>query len=171
MPTSATSFADALASATATSLASSTTGARINSYALPSLASNPMAVGAAWMISSALFTTYSTTKFIRMSNQQTENISSMTAKGTGLLRPRPSPLASERERLPNRLRRTLLSMSQTLPPASLLTMYRFTGSLLFGLVLHTDVWAIGDRLRATLAAVPALALPAVFLFIANFSNS
>jgi hypothetical protein len=53
---------------------------------------------------------------------------------------------------------------------TLLTLSRFGGSLLLGLVAHTD-GAVAARWVATLSAARHFALPALFLFIANYANS
>lgn len=89
------------------------------------------------MLSSALFTTYSTSKFLKFK-------ASTTSFG-----------------IPNRF---LLSRS------TLLTLYRFSGSLLLGLVAHPDLQILG-RIQETWKLCPIFASPAVLLFIANYTNS
>jgi hypothetical protein len=144
LPTAATTATTAGTSAAAASLPSL-------SDAFASLGTNPHVVGAAWMVSSAIFTTYSTTRFLKYP-------------------------VEDSERLRRKLHQTALPLQRhisrflALPPASMLTLWRFLGSLLLGLVLHLNL-NIAERFRSTLAAVPDLAVPAVFLFVANLANS
>jgi hypothetical protein len=93
-------------------------------------------VGAAWMLSSALCTTYSTTKFLKYS---------------------PTPKSENGRSFP-------------LSRAALLTVLRFGGSLALGLLLHPN-FDVMNRIAETRKILPAFALPAVFLFVANYSNS
>jgi hypothetical protein len=127
---------------------------------LYSLKSSPLAVGSAWMVSSAVFTTYSTTKFLKYSPERNYS----TLPTTTLKHYRKHQQQQQQQRLQG------LSLLHLLPRASVLTLYRFAGSLFLGLFLHLNL-GVMERLRVTLAAAPALALPAAFLFIANFSNS
>jgi Triose-phosphate Transporter family len=123
-------------------VASMTTGGKMSqmlSYIEPSvlssLAGNTHFVGAAWMITSSLFTTYSTTKFLKYdSSKETSSFPSYLDRPT------------------------------------LLTLYRFGGSLILGLLLHPNL-RILERVRESVAILPDFALPATFLFIANFANS
>jgi hypothetical protein len=163
----ATSFSDALASAASAASAIDQGSYGINSSLssfASSLTTSSLAVGAAWMVSSSIFTTYSTTKFIRVANQHTAHPASWSA-----LQRKGQDINELSRRRP--FRRFLTVISQRLPPANLLTMYRFAGSLLLGICCHPDVGGATRRLQSTLAAVPALAIPAGFLFIANFCNS
>lgn len=54
--------------------------------------------------------------------------------------------------------------------ATLLTLFRFSGSLILGLFAHPNLHVI-ERIKETLELLPHFAFPAVFLFIANYSNS
>lgn len=103
--------------------------------AVASVFDNVPAVGAAWMVSSALFTTYSTTKFLKYA---------------------PGPSEPRRASL--------------LPRATLLTVLRFGGSLALGLLAHPDLHVL-DRVRETWKLLPTFAIPATFLFVANYANS
>lgn len=152
------SFQDALSAAASTSVNAVTIPSISPLAALFSLKTSSVAVGTAWMISSAVFTTYTATKFLKFSYFENEN--------------QPPGLLSQRKRrnLHRPFMQRPVNRFVSLPPASMLTMYRFAGSLLLGLLLHPDL-AVVDRFRRTLAAVPALALPATFLFVANFANS
>ena len=104
-----------------------------------SLLDNVHAVGAAWMLSSAVFTTYSTTRFLKYEAQ--------------------SSVKQE-----NRFQASSLSR------ATLLTLLRFGGSLALGMLAHPNLRVL-DRLIETWKLLPTFALPAVFLFVANYTNS
>jgi hypothetical protein len=97
---------------------------------------NVQAVGAAWMLTSALCTTYSTTKFLKYV-------------------PKPN---SEQQR------------ESPLSRATLLTVFRFGGSLALGLLAHPD-WKVYERVIETWNLLPTFAWPALFLFVANYANS
>ncbi|CAB9499494.1 Phosphoenolpyruvate/phosphate translocator 2, chloroplastic [Seminavis robusta] len=107
---------------------------------LDSLSSNVNLVGGLWFVSSALLTTYSTTSFLKYQHADSDSC---------------------KIHVPNRLH---------LPRPQLLTLFRFGGSLLLGLLLHPDVHLI-SRIRATMATIPDFVLPAAFLTIANYANS
>ena len=129
-------------------------GAGPISSALSSLGTSPHVVGAAWMVSSVVFTTYSTTRFLQF------------------------VFVDDRASLKRRMKETHLPANPSsfikrflsLPPPSMLTLWRFLGSLLLGLMLHPDVNVIA-RLKQTLDLIPLVGLPALFLFVANLSNS
>lgn len=125
---------------------------------LQSLPMNPQAVGTAWLISSAVFTTYSTTTFLKFN--------SIKPDFTEVANGRKSKRQSSRAITPAKVAKVLPVLSRP----TLLTLYRFGGSLLLGLLAHPDL-AILYRIKETLQAVPDFALPAAFLFTANFANS
>ena len=104
--------------------------------ALQSLSNSVSVVGVAWLVSSAIFTTYSTTAFLNYQAEKSNNVSKR------------------------------LSVSRP----TLLTLYRFGGSFLLGLIAHPDLQVV-RRVKETIQAVPSFALPALFLFVANFCNS
>lgn len=110
----------------------------ISPSSFSSFSQSANAVGAAWVLSSAIFTTYSTTTFLKY--QASEVI-----KGGG-------------------------SALSVLSRPGLLTLYRFGGSLLLGIIAHPD-FNVGKRLEDTLRNLPAFTLPAIFLFVANYANS
>jgi hypothetical protein len=120
---------------------------------LQSLPMNPQAIGTAWLISSAIFTTYSTTTFLKFKPPP---------DSTKIANGRKAPQSSRSTSLANVL--------PVLSRPTLLTLFRFGGSLLIGLLAHPDL-AIMHRIQETLEAVPDFALPAAFLFTANFANS
>jgi hypothetical protein len=122
------------------------------------LSSNVKAIGGLWMVSSALLTTYSTTTFLKY--QHPDNVIENDKKKKITSK---NPLATTAN---NNTPRKLLQ----LPRPALLTLFRFGGSLLLGLLLHTDV-QIMKRIQQTMAAIPDFAVPAAFLFVANYANS
>lgn len=99
-----------------------------------SISKNPQIVGAAWFASSAIFTTYSTNKYLKYDDNTTQ------VKAFGL------------------------------SPSNALTLWRFLGSLCLGLVVAPDFDVLG-RLHQTYKLSRSFALSAIFLFIANLSNS
>jgi hypothetical protein len=126
---------------------------------LQSLPMNPQAIGTAWLISSAVFTTYSTTTFLKFNSN--------TVDSTELTSGRKSKRQSKRAIAAAKVAKQVLPV---LSRPTLLTLFRFGGSLLLGLLAHPDLQLM-HRIRETLAAVPDFALPALFLFTANFANS
>mmetsp|Transcript_27437 Transcript_27437/g.38607 ORF Transcript_27437/g.38607 Transcript_27437/m.38607 type:complete len:367 (-) Transcript_27437:1099-2199(-) len=116
------------------------------SSALSSLANDPYFVGSAMVISAAFLTTYSTTRFLK------HDLDSLTSSQ-------------------NSKKGTSVEMSiEPLPRTSLLTLYRFGGSFLLGLLAAPDLHVL-KRIRETLSVVSDFALPALFLFVANFTNA
>ena len=166
-----------LASPISASAAFSTTAAMapaptINTVAAsaPSLisafANNKHLVGSAWIISSALLTTYSTTKFLKYRGDEEEWMMTEPKNNNGVM---------------NRLRalkgrnnaRTQIQQPK-FSRASLLTLYRFSGSLLLGLFVHSNFYNISKvypRFIQTVQAAKLFLLPSLFLFIANYTNS
>ena len=96
------------------------------------------------MVSSALFTTYSTTKFLKYEVTPPTSPSATTKKSSRIL--------------------------SNLSRAELLTLGRFGGSLLLGLVAHPNLKIVG-RIQETMSAAKHFVLPAFFLYVANFMNS
>lgn len=109
----------------------------------------PQTVGVAWLLSSAIYTTYATNRFLEYK----------------------SPTLSPRtEHSTKRFLSIPAHKFKSVTRPTLLTLCRFGGSLLLGLVAHTD-FRIMDRVKETIRAAPAFFLPALFLFTANFSNA
>lgn len=104
----------------------------------------PAVIGSAWLLSSAIFTTYTTNSFLDYS----------------------SPAFQADKKSLSRIHGTLSRMSRP----TLLTLTRFLGSFLLGLLMHPDLQLL-KRIKDTLSLVPALLVPSVFLFIANLTNS
>jgi hypothetical protein len=65
-------------------------------------------------------------------------------------------------------KRNVLKSSLTRPTA--LTLFRFGGSLLFGIILHPNLKVL-ERIKQTKDFIPDFTLPAALLFIANYANS
>lgn len=112
-------------------------------FELSKISSNPLAVGSAWVVSSALFSTYTTTSFLKYDDKK-KDLPAITSE----VRP-----------------------SIALDRPTLLTLYRFTGSLLFGIFIHPQFTFVFERIARTISTLPDFFLPATFLFIANFTNS
>lgn len=108
---------------------------------LASLAENTKIVGSMWILSSALFTTYSTTTFLKYQDER-----GILSSGS----------------------KSVLAPSMARP--ALLTLYRFAGSLFLGLVAHPNLHVL-QRFQETTAACRPFAIPATFLFVANYANS
>ena len=154
-------------------------------------------VGSAWMISSALLTTYSTTRFLKHEERRGV-VSSKLAK---LVQ---QPNNQQHDTMETQFKSILSdhdsshqqqTMKQSPPQhqiiaantsnaagggglnlsrASLLTLYRFSGSLLLGLLLHTHFYQLPlllPRISSTIRSAKLFLLPSLFLFIANYSNS
>jgi len=130
---------------------------------LQSLTQSATAVGALWIVLSAVFTTWSTTKFLKYPGDGVD--------AAGQRRRRLRPSASSSASSPGVISNVLGSM----PRPALLTFYRFGGSLLLGLLLHSPspgYWAgTLKRWHSTTWGAPKFALPAFCLFLANYSNS
>lgn len=140
-------------------------------------------VGSAWILSSALLTTYSTTAFLKYRGEDKARPGDPVVGAMGATLPTlGSILNSGRDsEPPQRLRRAdaqaplggapLLALSR----ASLLTLYRFSGSLLLGLVLHPRPRLLPrlllPRLLRTLLHARPFLLPALLLFVANHTNA
>jgi hypothetical protein len=129
---------------------------------------NPLVMGAAWMLSSAIFTTYSTTKFIKYPPSTLAPPVHETRKS----RPLPTLERShQRHWMPlHPSRQKILLRPPFLSPSSRLTLYRFAGSLFLGL-LFPLAGSMRQRWSETVRAIPPFLLPAVCLFVANFANA
>ncbi len=128
---------------------------------LSSLANNPHVVGATWVISSSIFTTYSTTKFLKYTDNTSTTLPTYHR-----------PLAKNKKStsLASSVSTAVENVTSNLPRPVLLTLFRFGGSLLLGLLL-SNPFSLPTRLQSTLRILPHFALPAAFLFLANYSNS
>mmetsp|Transcript_9720 Transcript_9720/g.20301 ORF Transcript_9720/g.20301 Transcript_9720/m.20301 type:complete len:464 (-) Transcript_9720:1483-2874(-) len=179
--------ASTAAMSTSPSVPAAASGAAIAAVApistwITAFSSNKNLVGSAWIISSAILTTYSTTKFLKYEGDDEKTTINSTTSGGKAFQPirslmrknqnREFPL--ERNVQPSRDRTPLPNKSPGLSRASLLTLYRFSGSLLLGLLLHSNFYnlhALSLRFLQTVQAAQNFLLPSLFLFIANYSNS
>lgn len=144
------------------------------------------AIGMAWVLSSAIVTTYSTTMFLKYQQDPVEAPSfrpqtttttllpTMT-RNLSMVRSESSALSTARRMfvhpgLQTTLRYRLHHVLTLVSRPTLLTLYRFAGSLLLGLVLHQD-FNIASRWFETLRVVRLFVLPATCLFVANMANS
>ncbi|KAL7569347.1 hypothetical protein ACA910_016889 [Epithemia clementina (nom. ined.)] len=112
----------------------------------------PQTVGIAWLVSSALYTTYATNQFLNY-KPTTVTVTERRSSVSPLLPPLTFPAYKWKVTRP-----------------TLLTLCRFGGSLLLGLIAHTD-FRIWERIVETAQAAPAFLFPAACLFVANFSNA
>ena len=163
-------FADTLPSTiTSSSIETSSTALAASPFSTwaTSIASNKVWVGSAWMISSALLTTYSTTKFLKYQDIIQDDDTLYTSNNRDKAA---TILDTSTNSKPSRKLKTQTKMSR----ASMLTLYRFSGSLLLGLLIHKHFYQIKlilPRLLKTIQTSQLFLLPSLFLFIANFSNS
>uniref|UniRef100_A0A7S4JMM6 Sugar phosphate transporter domain-containing protein n=1 Tax=Odontella aurita TaxID=265563 RepID=A0A7S4JMM6_9STRA len=126
--------------------------------ATSSLAKNANVVGPAWVVSSAIFTTFATTSFLKYSSSPRKKADNFEGRLKDEITKKGSEMVN------------IEAVSSISRPA-LLTLYRFSGSLLMGLVLHSPVLQVVHRARQTYEAIPHFAVPAAFLFVANYCNS
>jgi hypothetical protein len=157
--------------AVATASSSSSAMASLSSLA-SSIAGDKYWVGSAWMVSSAILTTYSTTKFLKHPGLHEKK---QAVEFDSILSEDASPTQKQHDRskqMPEASRKS--SRPANLSRASLLTLYRFSGSLLLGIFLHTHFYQLSmciPRIIKTVSAAKMFLLPSLFLFIANYSNS
>jgi len=140
------------------------------------LADRKLPIGSAWFVTSVFFTTYSTTAFLKykQNNQKDDNNNILP---TPLEEQTTTDFESRLENeiskniLPSRVQLKFLSVVTSYNRPSLLTFYRFSISLLIGMLCHPKFWLVMDRFRDTVSAVPVFIVPAFFLFFANFCNA
>lgn len=140
------------------------------------LADRKLPIGSAWFVTSVFFTTYSTTAFLKykQNNQKDDNNNILP---TPLEEQTTTDFESRLENeiskniLPSRVQLKFLSVVTSYNRPSLLTFYRFSISLLIGMLCHPKFWLVMDRFRDTVTAVPVFIVPAFFLFFANFCNA
>jgi multidrug transporter EmrE-like cation transporter len=133
------------------------------SNVVSSLSSNPQVIGAAWLASSSILSTWTTTKFLKFKRgpfTKSRRNSSVVFDDQNAIQGRNLQL----------LLRSHVEQFFSLPPASMLNLYRFAGSLFLATMIP-DFAMWQQKLRDTFSSIPAMALPATFLFIANFANS
>lgn len=133
---------------------------------IAAFANNKHLVGSAWILSSAILTTYSTTKFLKYRNDEEEDLMASSVPKGVLNRLRSLGKNSHQGQTP--------SQRAHFSRASLLTLYRFSGSLFLGLLIHSQFYNLTmmyPRFLQTIQASKSFLLPSLFLFIANYTNS
>lgn len=130
------------------------------------LSDQKLPIGSAWFVTSVFFTTYSTTAFLKYKGQQS-NVLPIEYNDFE------SKLEKEKKKneVPSKLKLKFLSTVTSYNRPSLLTFYRFSISLLIGMLCHPKFWLVMDRVRDTMTAIPEFLVPAFFLFFANFCNA
>lgn len=135
--------------------------------------SNSAVMGSSWMFSSIIFSTYFTTEFLKYEEKgQTSKIKELN--NDFIVRQQEFVNTQKRRLLQKQRHAISKNLSEALTSLSrpqLLTLYRFSGSLLMGIFVHTNVYAWKQRLLDTIRYMPDFALSAIFLFVANYSNS
>lgn len=178
------SLTSTASSASASSLSSVAAGgeaaAPLFSTWVSAFANNSHLVGPAWIISSAILTTYSTTKFLKYQGDESMALmpSSTNKKSIFSLgnsnKENNLQLQQQNEKSQHILQGKKSIPTSKLSRASLLTLYRFSGSLLLGLFMHAHFYqlsALLPRFIKTLEAAKLFLIPSLFLFIANYCNS
>ena len=147
------------------------------SIVTPAFSSNVFMVGSAWVVSSAILTTYSTTNFLKYDSSSSIRSSppssfvESTKKNHHFEKTHLTKHAKK-----NGLMNQIILQQKSLPildiarPA-LLTLYRFSGSLFLGIFAHPQILFFHERIQQTLSNMQFFVLPALCLFVANYSNS
>ena len=184
--TSPSSFISSVTTVAAAASSSSSSSSVIQSMATAamapltswatSVANSKHWVGAAWMVSSAILTTYSTTKFLKYIGKEEDNVQDQQFRSI-LNSSKGSQQQQQQQQQPHTLQHSqqpTLQVTTKLSRASLLTLYRFSGSLLLGLLVHSNFYQLSKlipRFLDTVLVAKKFLLPSLFLFIANYSNS
>jgi drug/metabolite transporter (DMT)-like permease len=173
-------LASTASSASASSLSNVAAGgeaaAPLFSTWVSAFSNNSHLVGSAWIISSAILTTYSTTKFLKYQGEEPSVMMPSSSKGSIFSLGRNKEKIKQQQNVEPQ---NILQGKKSIPVsklsrASLLTLYRFSGSLLLGLFMHAHFYqlsALLPRFVETLEAAKLFLLPSLFLFIANYCNS
>lgn len=185
-----TSFTSSMASNMATVAAASSSSSPVaeslaaamtplSSWA-SSVANNRLWVGTAWMISSAILTTYSTTRFLKYVGKEDVDQGHGTASRqfrsilNSTQNTQQQQQTHSQKVIEQSPRKSIRQVTTKLSRASLLTLYRFSGSLLLGLLIHSHFYQLSKlipRFIDTVHVAQKFLLPSLFLFIANYSNS
>lgn len=153
MEASSTSLATAVGTATASSASS--------------LVPYPIIVGSGWMFSSIVFSTYYTTAFLTNGIPKEKNDFHERKVAIMSGNEKTSEIQASANTRRAKFNNTLKNMSRS----KLLTLYRFSGSLLLGVVGNLNVMECGQRIMDTIKYMGAFSVPALFLFVANYCNS
>lgn len=131
----------------------------------PSLiTSNPYFISGAWIVSSSILTTYFTTLFLKYPQYGANTISTLRKKASSGL-PRYNDLPTDTAVVSRR------TASAILDRPALLTLLRFGGSFVLGLVLRADLGRIPSLAQQTFGKMRYFLASAMFLFVANYCNS
>mmetsp|Transcript_11539 Transcript_11539/g.17457 ORF Transcript_11539/g.17457 Transcript_11539/m.17457 type:complete len:372 (-) Transcript_11539:1438-2553(-) len=134
-----------------------------NPQPLLPLSQSSIAVGSTWMLSSMLFTTYYSTAFLKYKSQKSKD-DFVNRQFMSRMRREVTPVRiSDRERRIN-----VLSKYYTRP--QLLTIYRLSGSFLLGIFANPQFLRWRERLMQSCGVMKDFALPAIFMFFANYCN-
>lgn len=170
--TSMASMASTSSTSSAASAASVAMVSPLSSW-VSSIAANKHYVGTAWIISSAILTTYSTTKFLKYRDDEepsSESGASKTLRQFGSILNNSTQKSRDEKKIIDATKKRKAKLSR----ASLLTLYRFSGSLLLGLLIHSHFYDLSKflpRFLQTVQVAQMFLLPSLFLFIANYTNS
>ena len=125
------------------------------------LSDSKLPIGSAWFVTSVFLTTYSTTAFLKYKEPRKDILPTNNDFESRL----------EKEKVPSKIQLKFLSVVTSFNRPSLLTFYRFSISLLIGMLCHPKFWLVMDRVRDTMTTIPEFIIPAFFLFFANFCNA
>lgn len=159
-----------------------TTTSNQMSTILSTLSQNPHFIGSLWMLSSAVFTTYTTTSFLKydkFSDTKHKQILPTFSNKVTISRQQQQQQQHPRKNniLIHKIQHTkqeaiskLISIRNQIARPAQLTLYRFFGSLFLGIFLHTDFsWV--KRIQNTLVLSQDFFFPSICLFLANYANS
>ena len=130
----------------------------------PSILSNNLVVGSGWMLSSMFLTTYYTTTFLKFDGKKVKQDNGLRLFKSKLNSIEPIVTTSRKHRF------RFQGLSRISRP-QLLTLFRFGGSVLMGLLLHPDIPAVKDRALQTIYLAKDFSTPAFFGYLANYCNS
>lgn len=134
----------------------------------PSLlsSSNPHFISIAWIVSSSIFTTYFTTLFLKYPQFSPNAFLTRGTKEDGSLSTRYNALSVD-SKVVCRTNDSTASLDRP----TLLTLLRFGGSFLMGLLLREDLGRIPTLAIQTALNMRYFIASAMFLFVANYCNS
>lgn len=136
--------------------------------------SSPLLVGSAWTVSSSIFTTYFTTAFLKYDAQKQHKQQLLEKSNTDFesqnndAKARQTKAEQSDLMLQSSLHKRII---RQISRPQLLTLYRFVGSFLLGIFVHPQMFRWIERFGKTVDAIGDFALPALFLFAANYFNS
>ena len=135
-----------------------------------SFSQNSIAVGSTWVLSSMLFTTYYSTAFLKhgkeKEQQEKDDFESRRSKAF-MRRTKPVTLESQ---TPKKPLKSNFWLTEYYSRPQLLTLYRLSGSFLLGIFANPSLFKWRERLTQSLDVMKYFALPAMFMFLANYFN-